>query len=202
MSETRGRRAGGRAARQAARLSAVVESVPFLTRTLAPLEVLSDEGLSAAGGERGHDPRAGRDRLPRCARRARALPRRRRGDRRRAGALSARHVPPARAGNRATRVHAGRAQPRAQCRVRRTEHDLRAGLRVALRPRPRRGPSLRDDRGLPQLREARLRLPVASPLRRNGLRAGRPPGEQAPLRHGRGAPAALRQAVHGLGDAP
>ena len=52
MSETRGRRAGGRAARQAARLHAVVESVPFLTRTLAPLEVLSEEGLSLARGER------------------------------------------------------------------------------------------------------------------------------------------------------
>ena len=46
MTETRGRRGGGRAARQAARLHAVVESVPFLTRTLAPVEVLSDEGLS------------------------------------------------------------------------------------------------------------------------------------------------------------
>jgi hypothetical protein len=40
------RRAGGRAARQAARLQAVVESVPFLTRTLAPVEVVSDEGLA------------------------------------------------------------------------------------------------------------------------------------------------------------
>src|SRR5688572_4258326 len=46
MSETRGRRAGGRAARQAARLGAVIESVPFLTRTLAPFEVLSEEGVS------------------------------------------------------------------------------------------------------------------------------------------------------------
>src|SRR4029450_6563391 len=46
MNETRGRRAGGRAARQAARMQAVVESVPFLTRTLAPVEVLSEEGLS------------------------------------------------------------------------------------------------------------------------------------------------------------
>ena len=46
MTGTRGRRAGGRAARQTARLQAVVESVPFLTRTLAPVEVLSDEGLS------------------------------------------------------------------------------------------------------------------------------------------------------------
>ena len=46
MTDTRGRRAGGRAARQAARLHAVVETVPFLTRTLAPLEVLSEEGLA------------------------------------------------------------------------------------------------------------------------------------------------------------
>jgi trimethylamine--corrinoid protein Co-methyltransferase len=46
MTETRtGRRAGGRAARQVARLHAVAERVPFLTRTLAPLEVLSEEGL-------------------------------------------------------------------------------------------------------------------------------------------------------------
>ena len=42
----RGRRSGGRAARQAARLHAHVEHVPFLTRTLQPVEVLSDEGLS------------------------------------------------------------------------------------------------------------------------------------------------------------
>ena len=46
MSETRSRRAGGRAARQAARLHAHVERVPFLTRTLAPVEVLSEEGVS------------------------------------------------------------------------------------------------------------------------------------------------------------
>ncbi len=47
MSEPRtGRRGGGRAARQAARLAAHVDRVPFLTRTIAPLEVLSDEGLS------------------------------------------------------------------------------------------------------------------------------------------------------------
>ena len=46
MTETRGRRSGGRAARQAARLHAHVERVPFLTRTLAPFEVVADEGLS------------------------------------------------------------------------------------------------------------------------------------------------------------
>jgi trimethylamine--corrinoid protein Co-methyltransferase len=46
MSEERGgRRGGGRAARQEARLHAVVESVPFITRTMTPFEVLSQEGL-------------------------------------------------------------------------------------------------------------------------------------------------------------
>ena len=46
MTETHGRRTGGRAGRQAARLAAQVERVPFLTRALAPFEVLSEEGLS------------------------------------------------------------------------------------------------------------------------------------------------------------
>jgi trimethylamine--corrinoid protein Co-methyltransferase len=47
MTETRtGRRSGGRAARQAARLHAVAEKVPFITRTMTPVEVLSEEGLS------------------------------------------------------------------------------------------------------------------------------------------------------------
>jgi trimethylamine--corrinoid protein Co-methyltransferase len=47
MTETRsGRRGGGRTARQAARLHAVVETVPFITRTMTPFEVLSEEGLS------------------------------------------------------------------------------------------------------------------------------------------------------------
>jgi len=40
------RRTGGRAARQAARLAAHAEHVPFLTRKLAPFEVLDEEGLS------------------------------------------------------------------------------------------------------------------------------------------------------------
>jgi trimethylamine--corrinoid protein Co-methyltransferase len=42
----RRRRAGGREARQAARLHAVIEKVPFITRTLTPVEVLSEEGIS------------------------------------------------------------------------------------------------------------------------------------------------------------
>ena len=41
----RGRRAGGREARRSARLHAVAEKVPFITRTMTPLEVLSTEGL-------------------------------------------------------------------------------------------------------------------------------------------------------------
>lgn len=44
MTERRGR-SGGRAARQAARAERALETVPFLTRRLAPFEVLSDEGL-------------------------------------------------------------------------------------------------------------------------------------------------------------
>ena len=42
----RGRQGGGRAARQAARLHAVAEKIPFITRTLQPFEVLNEEGLS------------------------------------------------------------------------------------------------------------------------------------------------------------
>ncbi len=40
------RRRGGREARREARLHAVVEKVPFITRTLRPFEVLSEEGLA------------------------------------------------------------------------------------------------------------------------------------------------------------
>jgi trimethylamine--corrinoid protein Co-methyltransferase len=39
------RRSGGRAGRQAARLAAHVETVPFLTRALAPVQVLSEEAI-------------------------------------------------------------------------------------------------------------------------------------------------------------
>ncbi len=46
MDDAPRRRSGGRAARQAARLLAHAEHVPFLTRTLAPFEVLGEEGLS------------------------------------------------------------------------------------------------------------------------------------------------------------
>ena len=46
-----GRRGGGRAARQAARTARSIESVPFLTRNLAPVEVLGeDRAIEAVGG--------------------------------------------------------------------------------------------------------------------------------------------------------
>jgi trimethylamine--corrinoid protein Co-methyltransferase len=44
MSERRGR-SGGRAARQAARAARLADDVPFLTRRLAPFEILAEEGL-------------------------------------------------------------------------------------------------------------------------------------------------------------
>ena len=40
-----GRRSGGRAARAAARAANVIERVPYLTRTMKPFEILSDESL-------------------------------------------------------------------------------------------------------------------------------------------------------------
>ena len=41
-----GRAGGGRANRQAARLASHADSIPFLTRTLPPFEVLSDEAIA------------------------------------------------------------------------------------------------------------------------------------------------------------
>jgi trimethylamine--corrinoid protein Co-methyltransferase len=43
--ETTHRRSGGRAARQAARMHSVAKVAPFLTRTMQPFEIISEEGL-------------------------------------------------------------------------------------------------------------------------------------------------------------
>ena len=158
-------------------------------------------GARDARGERRADPLRGRDRVPRRAGRARALRRRGRGCAGRTRAVPARALPLPRPGDRPVAVHAGGAQPDERRRLRRAGDDLRPGVRLAVRPRPRRRPPLRHDRGLPQLREARLRLAVAPPLGRHRLRAGRRAGQQASLRHGLRAPALLGQAVHGLGHA-
>ena len=39
------RRTGGRAGRQAARAASAPDRVPYITRTLPPFEVLTEEGL-------------------------------------------------------------------------------------------------------------------------------------------------------------
>ena len=119
MDDPQRRRSGGRAARQALRLAAHAEHVPFLTRTLAPFEVLGEEGLSLiehnadtileeVGVEFRGDPEA-----------LRLLRERRRRRRRRAGPVPARDVPGDRPGDRAAPVHPVRAQPGAQRRDRR-----------------------------------------------------------------------------------
>lgn len=46
MTETTGRRSGGRAARQRERSAAIVSREPFLTRALKPVELVSEEGLA------------------------------------------------------------------------------------------------------------------------------------------------------------
>ena len=45
MNERRGRRGGGRAARQAARRAAPVSTSPYLVRTMPPVEMLDEEGM-------------------------------------------------------------------------------------------------------------------------------------------------------------
>ncbi len=195
------RRTGGRAGRQAARLAAAPERVPFITRTLPPFEVLDDDGIELIENNAdtileqvGIDFRGAPDALKLLKEAGADV-------RRRARAVPSRDVPRADPGDRPAGVHAVRAQPREQRPDRRQRHGPGARLRVAVRPRPGRWTPVRHDRGLPQLREARVRDAVPPSLRRNGLRARRPAGEQAALRHGLRAHAVLGQAVHGLGHA-
>ena len=123
---TPSRRSGGREGRRAVRLSHQVERLPFLTRTLTPFEVLSEEGLSTLElnadtilEEVGIEFRGDPDAL-RLLREAGA------DVDGRAGPVPARHVPPDRPGHRAAPVHAVRPEPRQQRRDRRHAHGLRA----------------------------------------------------------------------------
>ena len=86
--------------------------------------------------------------------------------------------------DRAADLHPACAQSGALGRDRRQRHGVRAGLRPALRARPRRQAPLRHDRGFPQFREARLYGAVDPSFGRHGVRAGRRAGQQAPPRHG------------------
>ena len=193
-------RTGGRAGRQAARASHHIERVPFLTRTLKPFEVLDEEGLAIDRGERRHDPRGGRARVPRRPGRARAFRDAGadvQGERVRFPRGMCRQIVQATAPREFTQYARNEAN---SVQIGGTAHRPRPELRLAVRPRPGQRPALRHDRGLPELREARLHAPAPPPQRRDGLRAGRRAGQQAPPRHGLFAHPLQRQAVHGLGD--
>ena len=198
--EGRGRRSGGRAARVAARSQAVGRAVPFITRTLAPVETVSEEGIGLI--ERNADrilEEAGIEfRDPDALATLKAAGADVDGELVRFPDGMARAVVQATAPREFTQFA---RNPANDVRFGGMHTILRARVRFALRPRPGPGAALRDDRGLPELREADVRLAVPAPQRRHRLRARRPAGEQAASRHGLRAPAVLGQAVHGLGHA-
>ncbi len=180
-----GRRSGGRAGRAALRASHVIERVPYLTRTMQPFEIVSDEGAVASSSTRptpcskrsasrsattprrcrSSPPPAPTSTAPECASHVACAARSCRRTHRRSYTQHAR--------NPANSVVIGGKQ-----------HGLRTELRLAVRARPRQRPPLRHARRLPELREARLHVAVAAPLGRHRVRAGRRAGQQAPPRHG------------------
>ena len=143
-----GRRGGGRDARHTLRERGSTDAASFLTRTMRPFEIVSDEGLEIIEHnadtileEVGIEFRE----LPASAG---AHARRGRRRRRRAGPLPAGSVPQDRQRARAERLHPARPQPGAQRADRRRRDRLRPELRLAVRLRPRQRPALRDDRRL------------------------------------------------------
>ena len=118
----------------------------------------------------------------------------------RARALSARDVPPDRPGNRAARVTQYARNEANNVRIGGDStvfapnygspfvRDLDSGRRYG---------TIEDFRNFVKL--AYL-SPHLHPQRRDGVRAGRRAGQQAPPRHGLFAHPLQRQAVHGLGD--
>ena len=192
-------RGGGGAARRAERTAVRVEAAPFIRRRIPNYEILDEEGLALIEAnaetvleeigvrfadnpaalklwkDAGADVRGDRVHLPK-------------GLARKLCATAPREYVQ-RARNPERDVTIGGQEPRAG-----------AGLRAAVRAGRGERAALCDDRGLPQLREARLLVEVAAPFGRHGLRADRRRGEQAASRHAAGAHDALRQAVHGVGD--
>ena len=196
--EGRRRRAsGGAEARRARRQAGGRVQLPFIRRKLKNYEVLDEEGLSLIEAntdlimeEIGIEFREDEEAL--------AMWREAGADvKGSARAFSARALPLARQ-DRAEDLHAACAQSRARGRDRRQRDRLRAGLRPALRARPRQGPPLRHDRGFSQLREARLHGAGDPPFRRHRVRAGRRARQQAAPRHGLFAHPLFRQTLHGL----
>ena len=82
------------------------------------------------------------------------------------------------------RVHPARPQPGQVGRARWQQRGDGAGLRVAVRARPRRWAPLRLTRRLPQLHQAHPLVAVAASLGWHDLRTRRRAGQQAPPRHG------------------
>ena len=169
----------------AARLARRRGRVPYLTRTMKPFEIVSDEGSRDHRAQRRHDPRGGRRRDPRLPVGAAGLRRRRCASRRHPGAL------PTRACAARSCRPARRASTCSTPATRRTNVQI-GGDATVFAPnygspfvlRPRQRPPLRDARRLPELRQARVPVAVPAPLRRHRVRAGRRPGQQAPPRHG------------------
>ena len=139
-------------------LSAHVAREPFLTRTLAPFEVLNEEGLvdsssttPTRSSRRSASSSAATRTRSRLLRDAGADVQ---GERVRFPRGMCRQIVQATAPRA---VHPVRPQPRANnVQIGGSAHRPRPELRLAVRARPRQRPALRHDRGLPQLREARL----------------------------------------------
>ena len=199
MDDPQRRRSGGRAARQALRLAAHAEHVPFLTRKLAPFEVLGEEGLSLiehnadtileeVGIEFRGDPEA-----LRLLRDAGADVD---GERVRFPRGMCRQIVQATAPRQFTQY------------ARNPERNVEiGGMHTVFAPNygspfvrdldsGRRYGTIEDFRNFVKLAYAVAPPP---PLGRDGLRAGRRAGQQAPPRHGLFAHPLQRQAVHGLG---
>ena len=144
------------------------------------------------------DPPGDRHRVPRRRRRAGTVAR---GGRRRPGRARALRAGTSQGDHRRVgpaQLRPARPQSRTLGADRGGQRRLRAGLRRTVRPRHGRRPAVRHAGGLREPRQAHLRVPLAPPLRRHGVRAGGPAGEQAPPRHGLRASALERQALHGL----
>ena len=202
MTEPRGRRAGGRAARRALRTAKVVTQQPFLTRAISPVELVSDESLEIiehnadtlleqVGVEivefpeaveiyrgAGADIEGQRVRFPRGMCRE----------------LITRSAPSSfvqHARNPARSVTIG------------DPHTVFVPAYGSPFVREPRGwAPLRHDRRLSQLRQADASGALDAPRGRHIVRAGRSSGQQAPFRHALLAHQIPRQTVHGVGHPP
>ena len=111
------------------------------------------------------DARGDRHRVPRLSARARAAQGRRLPTSRASG-CAFRAASPASSSRPCRREYMQHARnPERTVQIGGKATGLRAGLRLALRPRSRQGPPLRHDRGFPQFREARLRDARTSTIR-------------------------------------